>query len=331
MAWVATSEIQAAQVGNDVLREGGTAVDAAIATAAALTVTEPTSNGLGGDLFALVHEGEEVHALAANGASPKNLPAEWLRQSNEEMPTTGWPTVTVPGQVSGWSALHERFGRMPVSALLQPAIALARDGFVLGPVTAEAWARASVIYRDAPTWRHTFLNPGLPKVGERYRLPELATTLQLLALDGLPAFYTQVAQEIVRFAAETGGWFTVDDFTTHEPRWVTPLSVLYGDWRVFGMTAPTQGVCALEALGILEHPQDGGEAEVHRSIEAIKLAFADTVATMADPGHLGTGPVELLSDFVPLDPTRVDLGPSGSQPGFPGNRGRNGLGVRGRR
>ena len=305
-----------------VLSAGGTACDAAIAVAAALTVTEPTSNGLGGDLFALVHDGREVHALAANGASPGALPVDRIRAEHDRMPLYGWPTVTVPGQVSGWKALHERFGRMPFAELMAPAIRLARDGFVVGRVTAAAWERASRVFESSPTWRATFTVDGkAPAAGSRSWAPGHARTLQVLADDGPDAFYGALAEPIVAFAQDTGGCLSLDDFARHRARFVTPLSVRFGRWRIFGMTAPTQGVCALEALGIIEGSDAGTPSDVHRAIEAVKLAFADTYATMAHPGRSRVSPERLL-DPKHLAARRAQLaehaGPSPAPPGIDG-------------
>lgn len=324
MGLVATSEIQAAQAGRDVLGAGGTAIDAAIAMAAALTITEPTSNGLGGDLFALVWDGATVHALAANGASPRHLPVAEVRARAVDgaMPLRGWAPVTVPGQISGWEALHERFGRMPFAEVLAPAIRLARQGFRVGTITAAAWARAAEIYRDSPNWRATFTVDGRPPAaGETFRAPGHASTLEQLASEGAAAFYGPIGARIAAHAAETGGWLLPDDFVAHRARWVTPLSVGFGSWTVLGMTAPTQGVAALEALGLLDAPDAGEAVDVHRAIEAVKLAFADTYATMADPAHLRVPPERLL-DAAYLRRRRAAIteraGPSPAPPGIDG-------------
>lgn len=320
MGHVATSEIQAARAGTEVLAAGGTAVDACITMAAALTVTEPTSNGLGGDLFALVGHGSKVHALAANGRSPRALPVEAIRRAG--LPLHGWPTVTVPGQISGWEALHRRFGRVPFAELLAPAIDLAATGFTLGPVTAAAWARAARAYRDSPSWCDTFLPGGAPpEARATVRLPDHAETLRLIAREGAPAFYGLLADRLVRFAEATGGWFTPADFAESPARWVTPLDVPFAGWQVYGMTAPTQGVAALQALGVLEGPDPGTPEHVHRAIEAVKLAFADTRANVADPDHMAVPP-SLLLDRDHLARQRARLGrragPSPAAPGISG-------------
>ncbi|MEO0603491.1 MAG: gamma-glutamyltransferase, partial [Myxococcota bacterium] len=227
-----------------------------------------------------------------------------------------------PGQVSGWGALHQRFGRLPFAELMAPAVALAREGFVVGPITAAAWARAARVFDDAPSWRATFLVDGAPPTaGDRFVAPGHATTLQALADDGPGAFYGGLAEQIVAFSEQTGGFFALEDFTAHRARFVTPLAVDFAGWRVFGMTAPTQGVCALEAIGLLQGPDAGRPIDVHRAIEAIKLAFADTTATIGDPEALRMRP-EMLLEATYLAARRSELteraGPSPAPPGIDG-------------
>lgn len=296
MGIVATSEIQAARCAARVLSDGGTAVEAAVCAAACLTVTEPTSNGLGGDLFALVAEGHQVHALASSGASPRALTPDTVPADG--MPLFGWLPVTVPGQVAGWQALAERFGTLGLARLLAPAVDLARDGFTVGPITAAAWARAGRTFAaaDAPplfaAWQHTFTREGrTPAAGERFANPDLGASLATIAAEGATGFYGTLGRRIAAHAAASGGLLTEADLLAHRVRWEQPLSVDFGAWRVVGMTAPTQGVVALEALGLL----DGlGAPTVHDQIEAIKLAFEDAYATVADPDHAVVSPEALL-------------------------------------
>ncbi|MFT4621914.1 MAG: gamma-glutamyltranspeptidase/glutathione hydrolase [Myxococcota bacterium] len=284
---VATSERHAAEAGAGVLRAGGSAADAAIATAAALTVTEPTSNGLGGDLFALVWDGSAVTALAASGASPRRLDVDAVRAEHDAVPLTGWLPVTVPGQVSGWRALHHRFGRLPWGRLLAPAIGLAEDGFVVGPITAAAWARAEARFGAFSEWRRVFLPGGLPPgAGQRFSNPDLAASLAALVADPCALYTGGLAQRLVEHSRATGGALAADDLALHQARWVKPLTARYRDQQVVGMTAPTQGVVALQALAMLES-LDG----VHAQIEAVKLSFADAYATVSDRAD----PTALLS------------------------------------
>jgi gamma-glutamyltranspeptidase / glutathione hydrolase len=294
---VATSEIAAARAGAEVLGGGGNAVDAAICAAACLTVTEPTSNGLGGDLFALVWDNGRVHGLASSGASPAALDPDAIE--GDRVPLYGWIPVTVPGQVAGWAALAG-LGRLGLERLLAPAIELAREGFAVGPVTAAAWARAARIYGDAGTplfaeWRRVFLpGGGAPVAGQRFRNPDLGASLAAIARGGAEAFYRDLGARIAEHARATGGWITEADLLAHRARWEAPLEVGYAGLRVLGMGAPTQGVVALEALAILEGLP--GPHSVHDQIEAIKLSFADAYATICDPGvAVARPPADLLA------------------------------------
>lgn len=304
-AAVATSEIHAARIGAEVLRRGGNAVDAAVATAAALTVCEPTSNGLGGDLFALAWDGSAVHALASSGASPRDLPAEELRRRlgpGGAMPTEGWESVTVPGQVAGWQALHARLGCLPWARLLAPAAALAHDGFEVGPVTAAAWARAVPRLSRFEEWRRSFLPGGRPPAaGERFAHPELGRSLERIAAEGAEALYGgALGRALVDWSRATGGWLSLDDLRAHRALWVEPLRTRSGRHEIVGMTAPTQGVVALEALAILEGLSSADRLRsTHRAIEAVKLAFADADAEVTDPRAMRR-PVEAL-----LEPARI--------------------------
>ena len=308
---VATSERQAAQIGAFVLRDGGNAVDAAVATAAALTVTEPTSNGLGGDCFALIWD-DGVHALAANGAAPLGLDVASIQSRYRQMPLTGWLPVTVPGQVSGWAALLERLGTRPLSELLAPAIRLATDGFEVGPITAAAWARSEASFGCYDGWRRTFTP--IPAAGERFANPDLGISLQTIARGGAEAFYGELASTIAQYARQTGGLLREEDFKGQQARWVEPLMIGVGDLSVYGMTAPTQGVVALEALGIV----DGLPQGEHYEIEAIKLAFADAYASVCDPEHLRMDPSQLLSERYLSRRRSLIGGRAGPSPAPPG-------------
>jgi gamma-glutamyltranspeptidase / glutathione hydrolase len=291
-AMIATSEVHAVEAGAAVLRDGGTAVDAALAAAACLTVTEPTSNGLGGDLFALVWDGERVHALDAAGPCPRNLNLEHVRDLGlERMPLHGWLPVTVPGQVGGWQALHERFCTLPLARLLEPAIDHARHGFPVGPITAEAWRRSAAVLGTFPEWRATFLPAGQrPRPGSWFFNLDLAESLSAIAEEGPAVFYRgHLADRIAEHAARTDGYLTREDLSAYAPSWVEPISVGFGPWQVVEAPAPTQGVVALEALAILEGMQETGDrlTRVHRAIEAIKLAFGDAYAEVGDVEAMG--------------------------------------------
>ncbi|MBN1246490.1 MAG: gamma-glutamyltransferase, partial [Anaerolineae bacterium] len=225
---VATSQPLAAEAGLHALRKGGNAVDAALATAIALTVVEPTSNGIGSDAFAIVWDGDRIHGLNASGRSPRALsPEKFVGMA--AMPTLGWDPVTVPGAVSAWVALSKRFGRLPFAALFEDAIRYAREGYLVSPITAAAWGRAAGRYAAFPAFGDTFLPHGrAPRPGECFRSPDHAATLETIAETRGEAFYRGVlAEKIVAHAKATGGLMTLEDLAAHEAAWVTPISVGY--------------------------------------------------------------------------------------------------------
>lgn len=301
---VATSEIHAARAAADVLRDGGTAVDAAVCAAACLTVTEPTSNGLGGDLFALCWDGSRVHALASNGAAPAALDRSCV--TGDRVPLTGWVPVTVPGQVAGWEALAGRLGVLGLDRLIAPAVRLARDGFAVGPRTAAAWARSVRVFGSFDEWRRIFGDP--PAAGGTFRNPDLAGSLAAIARGGAPAFYRDLGARIAEHARQTGGWMTEADLLAHRAVWETPLAVSFRGRQVLGMGPPTQGVVALEALALLDGLSD---PTVHDRIEAVKLAFADAYATVGD----GSSPSGLLDPaHLARRRAEIDRGRAGPSP-----------------
>lgn len=299
---VATSQPLAAQAGLDVLRGGGNAVDAALATAIALTVVEPTSNGIGGDLFAIVWDGEKLHGCNASGRAPAALDAARLRAlGHREMPELGWLPVTVPGAPAGWEALHERFGRAERERLYRPAVEYAQDGFAVSPVVAGAWAKYHEMLRAAAgqqpdlgplfaPWMETFARDGRPPaVGERWRLPDHASTLETLAREGAAAFYTgALAAATASFSERTGGYLRADDLAAHRTDWVEPIRAAYRGCEVWELPPNGQGVAALMGLSIVEgfdlarHPHVSAE-NWHLEMEAMKLAFADAHRYVADP------------------------------------------------
>jgi len=286
---VATGQPLAAQVGLEMLDRGGNAVDAAIACAAALTVLEPTANGIGSDSFAIIWDGRRLHGLNASGRSPALATIDRLGMV-DRVPSLGWPAVTVPGAVSSWRALHERFGSLPFEALLAPAIDFGRRGYPVSPMCAAGWSRAVSRYRDFPAWQRTFAPNGrAPRVGEIVALSDHATTLEAIARSSTEDFYRgALARRIVQCADEAGGWISRDDLATHEPLWVDPWSVEYRGVRVHELPPNGQGVAALEALAIAHRfdlPALDGDCpdRLHTQIEAVKAAFADARARIADP------------------------------------------------
>ncbi|HNT74009.1 MAG TPA: gamma-glutamyltransferase family protein [Anaerolineae bacterium] len=299
---VATSQPLAAQAGLDALRRGGNAVDAALATAITLTVVEPTSNGLGSDAFCILWDGTRLHGLNASGRAPKALTPERFAGLTR-MPTIGWDPVTVPGAVSAWGALSERFGRLPFAELFTAAIRYARDGYLVSPVTALAWRYAEQRYAAFPSFGATFLpDDRAPRPGERFRCPDMAASLEAIAETRGAAFYRgALAERIAAHAAATGGLLTVDDLASHAPEWVTPLSQEYRGYALHEIPPNGQGLAALITLGILRHlelaryPVDSADS-IHLQVEATKLAFAEAHRHIADPAWMEVPPEALLDE-----------------------------------
>ena len=297
---VATSQPLAAQAGVAMLARGGNAVDAAVATAIALTVVEPTTNGIGGDLFAIVWDGSGLHGLNASGRAP----AAWTRprfHGLARMPTYGWDAVTVPGAVSGWTELSRRFGRLPFGDLFLPAQRYAQDGFLVAPTIAELWQRAAgVLPHDLGFAEHFLPGGRAPETGERFACPAMAATLATIADSAGEAFYRgALAEAMVAHARSHGGVHALADFAAHAADWVTPVSVRYRDVDVHELPPNGQGIAALMALGILERfdlPSLAPDsvASQHLAIEAMKLAFADAYAHVADPTAMRCAPADLL-------------------------------------
>jgi len=317
---VATSQPLAAQAGLRILQDGGNAVDAAIATAAALTVVEPTSNGIGGDAFALIWDGENLHGLNGSGRAPAALNATALRaRGHVSVPERGWLAVTVPGVPDAWDTLHRRFGRLPLEALLRPAIAYAEQGFPVSPLIAELWHDASAIFLASPdpalaAWAPTFATRGRsPAAGERWASAGHAATLRRFAEKGLRDFYDgATAQRIAAHSTATGGLLSGDDLAAHHSEWVEPIKVAYRDLEVWEIPPNGQGIVALEALALLEGTgvadfAPRSVAECHLQIEAMKLAFADAYRHVADPEH-ATVPTDGLLDADYIAARRTLIG-----------------------
>src|SRR5687767_6961215 len=293
----ATSHPLVSQIALDVLKRGGTAVDAAIAANAAIGLMEPTGNGVGGDLFAIVWDAKtkKLHGLNASGRSPKSLTlgklkSELAKLELKSIPPRGPLPVSVPGTVDGWFELHGRFGRIPMKELLQPAIDYARNGFPVTEVIAEGWARNAQLLKQYPNFRETFMPNGrAPTKGEVFRNPLLANTLAAIAAGGRDAFYKgDIAQRIEKYLRANGGYLTADDLASHASEWVEPASTNYRGYDVWELPPNTQGVAALQMLNILE-PYDlkgmgfGSPEYLHLFIEAKKLAFEDRARVYADP------------------------------------------------
>lgn len=297
---VSTSQPLAAQAGLAMLARGGNAVDAALATAVALTVVEPTSNGIGSDLFAILWDGQALVGLNASGRAPAAASIEQHRGA-ASMPARGWAAVTIPGAVSGWAALSKRYGRLPFADLFEPAIRYARDGYAVSPTVAAQWERAAAATPHELGFAEHFLPHGrAPRAGEHFACRPMALTLDKIARSAGEAFYRgELAQAMVAHARAHGAAHCFEDFANHQCDFVKPLALAYRDVVVHELPPNGQGIAALLALGIVQHfdlallAPDSAERQ-HLQIEAMKLAFADTYRHVADPAHVTARPDHLL-------------------------------------
>jgi gamma-glutamyltranspeptidase/glutathione hydrolase len=315
----ATSQPLASQIAVDVLQQGGSAADAAIAANAALGLMEPTGNGLGGDLFAIVYDPEtdSLYGLNASGRSPQGLSYDEMQQElgdRDEIPLLGHLPVSVPGTASGWGKLHERFGRLSLEDDLAPAIEYAREGFPLSQVIAYYWQGNVNSFREnsdlipGENWKDTYLIEGengemrAPEEGEIFRNPDLANTLETIAQNGTDAFYEgEIARTIADYAERTGGHLRMEDLRQHEANWVDPVSVNYRGVEVFELPPNGQGIAALQMLQILKgfDVADMGLNStdyLHVQAEAKKLAFEDRARFYADPAFADVPVQELTSE-----------------------------------
>lgn len=323
---VATSQPLAAQAGLEVLRRGGNAVDAAVATAAALTVLEPTSNGIGADAFALVWQDGRLHGLNASGPAPAAIDPAALRAAGlRQMPSLGLTPVTVPGAPAAWAALSARFGRLPLAELLAPAAAYAEEGHPVAPIVARYWAGAAAHYGQAAQgelfapWFETFAPGGrAPAAGELWRSPDHARTLRAIGATGARDFYEgETAARIDAFSRAHGGYLRLADLAAFRPEWVEPISVPYRGCEVWELPPNGQGLVALLALGILSGcplPGPGLAETLHLQLEAVKLAFADGQAHITDPARMAVPVAELLSPAYAAQRRRL-IGPRAGVPG----------------
>ena len=299
---VAASQPLAAQAGLRMLLAGGNAVDAALAAAMTLTVVEPTGNGLGSDLFAIVWDGSRLHGLNASGHSPAALTSERFAGMTT-MPLHGWDPVTVPGAVSGWVELSRRFGTLPLTTVAAPAISYARDGFLVSPVIAAGWARSAKTLGAFDGFAAGFLPGGrAPHAGERFRFEDQATSLEAIADTSGDAFYRgALARAMAADARRLGGLLTEEDLARHHADWVGTLSADYHGTELHEIPPSGQGLAALIAIGILRHhahadaPVDSADS-LHLQFEAMKLAFADVYRYCADPDYMDVSAEELLDD-----------------------------------
>jgi gamma-glutamyltranspeptidase/glutathione hydrolase len=302
---VAASQPLAAQAGADILARGGNAVDAAIAANAVLGLVEPHYSGIGGDLFAIYYEAKtkKVYGLNAGGWAPSGLTAALLKSKGmSRMPQSGVYSITVPGAVKGWEMLRQRFGALPLSVTLAPAIYYATEGFPVTEVISHYWESGQRKLAADPNTAKTFLPNGHPlKEGEVFRNPDLADSLRRIAANGAAGFYEgQTADAILQVMRDHGGTMTRADLTDYQPEWVEPISTTYRGWTVYELPPNTQGIAALMMLNQMEqYPLSeyglGSAKAFHVMIEAKKLAYADMLRYVADPKFSDVPTAPMLS------------------------------------
>jgi gamma-glutamyltranspeptidase / glutathione hydrolase len=319
---VATSYVQASQAGAEVLRQGGSAVDAAIAANAVLGVEEPMMNGIGGDLFAIYFDAKsgKLYGLNSSGWAPKGLTLEHMKSKGiNEMPLRSIDAVTVPGAVAGWNALHGKFGKLPWKDLFRSAIFYADQGYAVPELVHEFWSGGPQIFANDPEGNRVYLPNGqTPAVGQVFRNPDLAKTLRLISAGGADAYYNgEIAHAILSTSQALGGTMSADDLAEFKPEWVEPISTTYRGWTVYELPPNGQGMAALEMLNIMETTPASPEgplsvAELHKKIEAMKLAYADLEHYNADPRFAKVPVKGLLSkDYAKeraklIDPDRAN-------------------------
>ena len=328
---VSTSHPLGAQAGLKMLQQGGNAVDAAIAAAAVMMIVEPCSNGLGSDMFCILWDGKGLQGLNASGCAPAAWTPDYFRRKYgadaKSPPKRGWDSVTVPGAVAGWMALHERHGKLPFGDLMAPAIEIAERGYGVPVIVQHKWTNAASLpeITGQPGFARAFLPHGRqPHVGERFAFPEAARTLRLIAQTRGEAYYRgEIAAAIAAHAREHGAAMTESDLAAYRPEWVTPISKEYRGHTVHEIPPNGQGIAALIALGILQRFDVGalpvdGVASQHLQIEAMKLAFADVYRHVGEPRSMTLTPAQMLDDAY-LDERARRIDPKRAQDHGPGH------------
>jgi gamma-glutamyltranspeptidase/glutathione hydrolase len=326
---VAAPQPLAAQAGLNVLEADGNAIDAAVTTAAMLNLTEPFMSGIGGDVFVILWSAEEnrLIGLNASGRAGSLMSLELMRErGHETMPRDGAETVTVPGALSGWVALLERFGTISLAEALAPTIAAAEEGFPVSPIIATEWPVFGEVLDEAGRKAYSIEGERGPRAGERYRNPDFAATLRAIAQEGPGLLYGGVlGAQIATHLQSLGGFITVDDLRDHRVEWVDPISVAWGDFRLWELPPNGQGIAALEILRILESFDlkamgHNSAPYLHHLIEAKKLAYADLRHYVGDPAHMTIAPKDLLTgDYAAarrslIDPAHAAEDPVPGQP-----------------
>ena len=289
---VATSHPLASQIGIDILKEGGNAIDAAIAANAALGLMEPTGNGIGGDLFAIVwiEKEKKLYGLNASGRSPEDLTLKYFIENNfKSIPAYGPLPVSVPGCVDGWFELHNKFGKIKMRDILSPTIKYAEDGFPVTELVSYYMKNASDNFQDYPNFKETyFIDDSTPEKGQVFKNPDLANTLRTIVKNGKKGFYEgEIAQTIANFVQDQGGFLSYDDLKNHKSEWIEPVSTNYRGYDVWELPPNGQGIAALQILNLLEgydiRSMGFGTADyIHHFVEAKKIAFADRAKYYAD-------------------------------------------------
>jgi gamma-glutamyltranspeptidase/glutathione hydrolase len=305
---VATTNPLASDAGISVLKSGGNAFDAVIAAAAVLTVVEPTSNGIGGDAFAILWSDGKIHGINGSGRTSKKLTSDWLKNNGfDKIPQKGALPVTVPGGVSVWAEINEKFGRLPLSEVLKPAVEIAKEGFAVQPTVAKNWKNAVKAHKTIadesfmkPWFNHFTIDGRAPKPGEVFSSLEQAETLELIGATNGEAFYRGVlAEKIAAFIKENGGLLDEEDLKAFRAEWVEPISVKYRGYDVWEIPPNGHGINVLMALGILENLPENlieDSESVHRAIEAMKLAFEDGNRIIGDPHFIGDSWRDVLKE-----------------------------------
>jgi gamma-glutamyltranspeptidase/glutathione hydrolase len=313
---VATSHPLASQIGVDILQNGGNAIDAAIAANAALGLMEPTGNGIGGDLFAIVwiENEKKLYGLNASGRSPEDLSLEYFKENDfKSIPAYGPLPVSVPGCVDGWFELHEKFGKIKMKDILSPTIKYAEDGFPVSELVSYYMKNASNNFKEYPNFKETYyINESTPKKGQIFKNPDLANTLRVIAKKGKKGFYEgEVANSIANFIKDQGGFLSYDDLKNHKSEWIDPVSTNYRGYDVWELPPNGQGIAALQILNLLEaydiKSMGFGSAEyIHHFVEAKKIAFADRAKYYADM-DFNKIPVEYLISKEYADIRRKEI------------------------
>ncbi len=304
---VGTSQPLAAEIGLEILKDGGNAIDAAIGMAASLTVLEPTSNGIGSDAFCMVWSNNELHGLNSSGAAPKNISIDKIKEKgHEEMPRYGWSPVTVPGAPKAWAELSKKFGELPFKEVLEPSIRYAEEGYPIPPVIGKNWKKAFQIYKDIgkdvfDQWFNTFtINGEPPEIGSTWRSEDHAETLRSIAETRSNSFYKgEISEKIGEASKDQGGFLREKDLESFSPRWVDPISIDYRGYEVWELPPNGQGMIALMALNILKEFDFSCKSDLetyHKQIEALKIAFSDGKKYITDPDAMELDPSDFLTE-----------------------------------